>query len=107
MPKRLRLLAALLITCFSISAMGKTVVADKAKPESQAAKANSDLVSATNEYKASVQELIKIYETALKTATERLEKRKEIFAQGLISKRDLEAAALVLDPRREPSEVPH
>ena len=71
--------------------MGKTVVADKAKPESQAAKANSDLVSATNEYKASVQELIKIYETALKTATERLEKRKEIFAQGLISKRDLEA----------------
>ena len=96
MPKRLRslsgVLAALLITCFSLSAMGKTPVADKAKPANQAVKANSDLVSATNEYKASVEELIKIYEAALKTATETLEKRKEIFAQGLISKRDLEAS---------------
>ena len=91
MPKRLGsltvVLAALLIASFSLSANA----ADKAKPASQAAKANSDLVTATNEYKASVEELIKIYEAALRTATERLEKRKEIFAQGLISKRDLEA----------------
>jgi hypothetical protein len=96
MPKKLKSLtsvfAALLITCFFVTAMGKTSGADKTKPASQIAKANSDLVNATNEYKASVEELITIYEAALKTATETLEKRKEIFAQGLISKRDLEAS---------------
>jgi hypothetical protein len=35
--------------------------------------------------------LIPIYENNLKTATEALEKRKELFAQGLVSKRDIEA----------------
>ena len=41
--------------------------------------------------KTSVQALIPIYENNLKTATEALEKRKELFAQGLVSKRDIEA----------------
>jgi hypothetical protein len=96
MPKRVKglsgVLAALLITCFSLSARGETIAADKAKPASRAAEAKADFVSATNEYKVSVEALIKIYEAALKTATETHEKRKEIFAQGLISKRDLDAS---------------
>jgi len=91
MPKRFRLLtvpfAALLIACFSFTAMG----ADKAKPADELKKATSDLIKATNEYKTSVGALISIYEAEVKAANERLEKRKELFTQGLVSKRDLEA----------------
>ncbi len=35
--------------------------------------------------------MISIYEAEVKAASERLEKRKELFAQGLVAKRDLEA----------------
>jgi hypothetical protein len=95
MPKGFKrltgLFAALLIVCFSVSAEGKSADASKAKPTSELKKATSDLISATNEYKVSVEALITIYEAAVKTAAERLEKRKELFAQGLVSKRDVEA----------------
>jgi len=64
--------------------------AAKAGPANELQKATADLISATNEYKTSVEALISIYEAAVKTATERLEKRKELFAQGLVAKRDLE-----------------
>ena len=91
MPKRFQLLtsllAALLIACFSVGAMG----ADKAKPADELKKATSDLIKATNEYKTSVEALITIYEGEVKAAGERLEKRKELFAQGLVAKRDIEA----------------
>ncbi|HEX5735604.1 MAG TPA: TolC family protein [Blastocatellia bacterium] len=81
------LFAALLIAGISIGAMG----ADKAKPADALKKATSDLIKATNEYKTSVEALITIYEAEVKAATERLEKRKELFTQGLVAKRDLEA----------------
>jgi hypothetical protein len=85
------LFAALLIACFSVGASAKSAEADKASPPSEIRKATADLISATNEYKASVETLITIYEAAAKSATERLEKRKELLAQGLVSKRDIEA----------------
>lgn len=65
--------------------------ADKAKPADELKKATADLIKATNEYKTTVDALIAIYEAEVKAATERLEKRKELFAQGLVAKRDLEA----------------
>ena len=76
----------------SVGAHAKDSGVARAKPSNQLTKSTSDLVSATNQYKASVEALITIYENALKTATEALEKRKELFAQGIISKRELEAA---------------
>jgi hypothetical protein len=81
-----------LIACISVGAHGKDSGNEQAKPADRLTKSSSDLVSATNQYKESVKALIAIYENALKTATEALEKRKELYAQGIISKRELEAA---------------
>jgi hypothetical protein len=75
--------AAFLILCVPVSALSDS--ADQLK------KTTSDLVSATNKYKASVEALIPFYERALKSANETVEKRKELYASGIISKRDLEA----------------
>jgi hypothetical protein len=81
-----------LIACISVGAHGKGSGDEQTKPADKLIKSSSDLISATNQYKASVETLITLYENALKTATETLEKRKELYAQGIISKRELEAA---------------
>lgn len=52
--------------------------------------ARADLIKATNDYKASLEKLISMYEISLKDAVERAAKQKELFAQGIISKRELE-----------------
>ncbi|MGA9768005.1 MAG: TolC family protein [Blastocatellia bacterium] len=78
--------AAFLILCVPFSALS-----DSSKPADQLKKTTSDLVSATDKYKASVEALIPFYENALKSANETVEKRKELYANGIISKRDLEA----------------
>lgn len=80
-----------MITCLSAGASAKSAGIDQARPAGQLAKATSELVNAANQYKTTVQALIPIYENNLKSAAESIEKRKELFAQGLISKLDLEA----------------
>jgi F0F1-type ATP synthase membrane subunit b/b' len=78
-------LLALFIAVFSTGASA-------AVKDDKLAKVTADLVSATNQYKASVQALIPMYEAALKEATEMAEKRKQLYADGIISKRDLDAS---------------
>ncbi|HYP29638.1 MAG TPA: hypothetical protein VE262_23195 [Blastocatellia bacterium] len=85
-----------LIACMPVGALGRDSRPQKAKPADKLTKATSDLVSAINQYKASVEALIPMYEAALKSASETLEKRKELFAQGIVSKRDVEASELAL-----------
>lgn len=68
------------------------VSADQPKTVGQVARANADFVKAAEKNKASVRGLIPHYEASLKTATEALEKRKELFAQGLVSKLEVDAA---------------
>lgn len=82
---------AFLLLCIPARALSASSGSDKTRPADQLKKTTSDLVSATNKYKASVEALIPFYENALKAATETVEKRKELYAQGIISKRDLEA----------------
>lgn len=65
---------------------------DQARPAGQVARANADFVKAAEKHKASVQGLIPHYEAALKTAKEALDQRKSLFAQGLVSKLELDAA---------------
>jgi hypothetical protein len=77
----------ILVAGLTVSALAKSASDESAGPTKSA----GDLVSVTNQYKKSVESLIPIYDSALKTATEALEKRQELFAKGLISKRDLEA----------------
>jgi hypothetical protein len=75
------------------TASAETATGNKAAPAAnQLSKANSDLVRAAGQYKASVQALIPHYEDSLKVATDALEKRKELLERGLVSKRDIETA---------------
>jgi hypothetical protein len=93
MQKKGIFIAAVLIfvSSLSVSASTGNAVKDKQKPAGQLDKATTDLVTAANQYKTSVSALVPVYEAALKSAQESLEKRKELFDQGIISRRDLEA----------------
>jgi hypothetical protein len=91
LKSRIRFFLSVLILSISVTASGSGALADKSKSATELDKATKNLVSAANQYKASVEALIPIYENELKAATETLEKRKQLFAQGIISKRDLEA----------------
>ncbi|HJQ25502.1 MAG TPA: hypothetical protein VKA60_16400 [Blastocatellia bacterium] len=60
-----------------------------AKLKSDVAAARSELIKATTDYKASVAKLVSLYEDELKNAQQQFETRKQLFAQGIISKREL------------------
>ena len=60
------------------------------------AQAKTDVLRAADQYKASVKALIPHYEESVKTATEAVEKRKELFEKGLVSKRDIDLAEQAL-----------
>lgn len=91
MSNKLRILlsATFTILCVASGAWAKN--SGEPRPASQTARANSELVSAANQYKTTVQTLIPHYQDNLKSATEALEKRKELLAKGLVSKRDIDA----------------
>lgn len=84
----------------SIEATAKDSPAAKARPQSQLEKANSELINAANQYKASVETLIPMYEKSLAEATRALELRKGLFAQGIVSKRDLDAGEVAVKEAR-------
>lgn len=60
------------------------------KPVDELTKLREEFVKATNEYKASLQKLRASYEKTVTKAEERLAQTNELFAQGLISKGQLE-----------------
>ena len=62
------------------------------KPATGMAKAREDLVTATKNYKESLEKLIPYEQERVKTATETVEKRKGLLAQGIVSKREVEAS---------------
>lgn len=62
----------------------------------QLTQAKNDVLRAADQYKASVKALIPHYEESLKAATDAVEKRKELFEKGLVSKRDIEQAEQAL-----------
>lgn len=66
--------------------------ASHSKLKSDVAAAKSELIQATTDYKASVAKLVAIYEDELKNAQQQFETRKQLFAQGIISKRELDTS---------------
>ena len=56
----------------------------------QLAKSRAEFLRLTKEYKESLEQLIALYEKEVKKAEERLAQLKELYAEGLISKRSLE-----------------
>jgi hypothetical protein len=62
------------------------------KPKSEPARLRTQLAEATRDYKANLERLVAIYEADAKQAEERLQKMKELCAQGLITRREMEAS---------------
>ena len=59
-------------------------------PATEVARLRAQFVQATKDYKASLGQLLPFYEAGVKRADERLAKTKELYAQGLVARRDVE-----------------
>jgi hypothetical protein len=93
---------ALITVVFAIAGAGTLAQSRKAAPraakpapqsklKSDMATAKTELIKATTEYKTSLTTLTAMYEAELKNAQQQLETRKQLFAQGIISKKELDA----------------
>lgn len=75
------------------------------KPEptlaDRVAKAKAEVAAAANDYKASLQKLLALQEDDVKTASETVERRKELLAQAIISKKELEESERVLSAAQD------
>jgi hypothetical protein len=72
----------------------------------QLARLREEYIKATKEYKASLEKLLPLYEKNFRTAEDRFAQSKELFKQGLISKRDLDASErAVADTKAKIDEV--
>jgi soluble lytic murein transglycosylase-like protein len=70
------------------------------------AQLRQDFVKATEEYAASLKTLAEAYEESLKRATEQNAKLKELYTEGIISRREMEASdAAVAEARAKVEEV--
>jgi len=70
----------------------KSVAQPETKPETGMSKAREDLVTATKQYKESLEKLLPFEQDRVKTATETVEKRRSLLDQGIVSKREVEAS---------------
>jgi len=72
------------------SSVHKPAPSQQAKLKSDIAATKTELIKATTEYKSSLATLVSMYEAELKNAQAQLETRKQLFTQGIISKKELE-----------------
>lgn len=89
------LLALVLIVALVAPAQKKTAARKstvKPAPVSELEKLRREYIETTKEYKASLGRLLTLYEKSEAQATERLEKSKQLLADGLISQRELTAS---------------
>jgi hypothetical protein len=68
----------------------------QAKPVDELARLREEYIKATNDYKASLEKLRASYEKGLPRAAEKVAQSKELFTQGLLSKRELEVSERAL-----------
>jgi hypothetical protein len=65
---------------------------DAAPPATDLSKLRDDYISATKNYKASLQKLLDLYKGSVKKVQQKHEQMQKLFAQGLVSKLDVEQA---------------
>lgn len=88
-------------------AQGETVVVSRAdKPQTLAAD-HQELVKATETYKSSLRELLALREKKVAQAAEELEKLRELYRDGIISRRDFEKSEAALTELRAEVEEVH
>ena len=63
-----------------------------ASPQTELEKIHDEYIKATKDYKASLEKLLPLYEKTQQSAEQKLEQSKELFKQGLISKREMDDA---------------
>src|SRR6266852_1514666 len=87
---------ALLIASANCLAQKKTPAQPRksaqAQPANNLAKLRDEYIKATKDYKASSQKLLTLYQDSLRKAEQRRDQTEKLFAEGLISKRDVEQA---------------
>ena len=71
----------------------KAKVKDETPSKSEPTRLRTQLAEATREYKANLEKLVAIYEAEAKQAEGRLQKMKELCAEKLITRRELETSA--------------
>jgi len=80
------LLLISLLLAGDVSAQRKSKKKPKKEPQSELTKLREEFVKATNEYKASLEKLLAIYEGNVKKAEEKLTLSKKLLAEGLIAR---------------------
>lgn len=91
----LKLASLMAVVLFAVgdgSAQGKKKSAPNSNTSlaARVAQARADLVKASKEYKASLEKVLPFEEAERKSAAEEVERRKQLVADGIASKRDLE-----------------
>ena len=97
------LLLTLLLVAGDVSAQRKTKKKPaKPEPQSELTKLREEFVKATNDYKASLEKLLKIYEDNVKKAEEKVTVSKKLLAEGLIARTQVEETehALALEKQK-------
>ncbi|HET9526854.1 MAG TPA: hypothetical protein VFO99_11840 [Pyrinomonadaceae bacterium] len=79
----------------------KKKTASTPAPVNELTKLRDEYIKTTNEYKASLEKLIAIYETKVKKAEEKLAQSKKLLDEGLISRVQFEQSELALKTEQE------
>ena len=94
------LVAALIFHCLPAAAQKKKPATKAkpapAKPLDELTRLREEFIKATREYKESLEKLSASYEKSIARAQTRVNQSRELFAQGLISKNDVEASERAL-----------
>jgi hypothetical protein len=72
-----------------------------AQPANELTKLRDSYLKTTKEYKASLQKLLVLYEASVRKAEQQLAKSKELYQEGLLSKKELEASERALTVEQE------
>jgi ribosome-binding protein aMBF1 (putative translation factor) len=96
-------IVVLALLSVAVSAQRKTrkKTAPPAPKQSELAKLRDEFVSATKDYKASLEKLLAIYEGNVKKAEEKLELSKKLLAEGLIAKTQVQDNERALAAEKE------
>ncbi len=82
-------LSLMLVLLIAVAAFAQKKPQDKSL-EDKLAESRAELIRAANDYKASVEKLITLLEKDVASARETVERRKKLFEENIIQKRDLE-----------------
>jgi len=92
-------LALFVVGALPVAAQKKKAARAKpspAKPVDELTRLREEFIKATNDYKASLEKLLASYQKNVAKAETRLSQTRELFAQGLVSKNDVEAGERTL-----------